>query len=188
MTSDDGSLGGRLLVATPQLGDPNFERTVVLLLEHGEVGAVGVVLNRPMHVGVGEILAPWEPLALATPPGVLFGGGPVSLDSVIGIARPPAGVVPEWRPVCGDVGVLDLALAPDDQPTSVARVRLFCGYAGWGAEQLEGEIDDDAWFVVDATPDDVFSEEPDQLWHDVLKRQGGDMAMLATYPPTPSVN
>ena len=65
----DGRLGGRLLVAAPQLADPNFSRTVVLIIEHDEPGAVGVVLNRPLHVEVGEILAPWKEQADAVPRG-----------------------------------------------------------------------------------------------------------------------
>jgi putative transcriptional regulator len=181
-------LSGRLLVATPQLEDPNFARTVVLVLEHGAPGAVGLVLNRPMHVGVGEILAPWEALATAAAPGVVFSGGPVSPDAVIGLARRVPGAAGEWRSVVEEVGVVDLSVAPDEQPVPLAGVRLFSGYAGWAAEQLEAEIDEGSWLVLDPAPNDAMADEPEQLWHDVLRRQGGKLAMLASYPPTPSVN
>src|SRR5579872_1662203 len=121
-------LGGRLLVAAPQLADPNFARTVVLVIEHDEPGAVGVVLNRPLQVEVGEILALWSDLAQAAPPGVIFSGGPVSPDAVIAFGRPaeaePAG---QWRPVVAGAGVIDLSVASEDQPVALAGVRLFSG-------------------------------------------------------------
>lgn len=186
---DQPVLAGRLLVAAPQLDDPNFSRTVVLVLEHGDPGALGVVLNRPMHVEVGEILAGWSDLADAAPPGVIFSGGPVSPDAVIGLAR-PAGDAPggEWREVAPATAVVDLSVAPADQPTPLRAARLFSGYAGWDAGQLEGEIEEGAWFVVDAVAADVLGADPDRLWHDVLQRQGGRLAMLAAYPPSPTVN
>ena len=188
---DAGSplLGGRLLVAAPQLADPNFSRTVVLVIEHDEPGAVGVVLNHPLRVEVGEILAPWSDLAEAAPPGVIFSGGPVSPDAVIALGRPadaePTGA---WRPVVSGAGVIDLSVAPEDQPLALAGVRLFSGYSGWGPGQLEQELEEGGWLVVEAIAVDVFAAEPEELWHDVLQRQGGRLAMLAAYPPSPSVN
>ena len=185
---------GRLLVATPQLSDPNFTRTVVLVLEHDDPGAVGVVLNRPLHVEVGEILDAWADLASAAPPAVVFSGGPVSPDAVIGLALPAgAAADPGWRPVVGGdsasgAGIVDLSLAPVDQPVALRSVRLFSGYAGWAPGQLEDELDDGGWFLLDALADDLFAADPERLWHDVLQRQGGSLAMLATYPATPSLN
>jgi putative transcriptional regulator len=162
---------------------------VVLVLEHGVLGAVGVVLNRPMEVEVGEILAPWQDLAAAAPPGVIFSGGPVSPDAVIGLARPVA-AAPDagWRMATGELAVVDLSVAPPDQPAVLGSARLYSGYAGWDAEQLEAEIGEGAWFVLDALADDVLAPEPERLWHDVLQRQGGKLAMLASYPPNPMVN
>ncbi len=185
----DGRLGGRLLVAAPQLADPNFVRTVVLVIEHDEPGAVGVVLNRPLQVEVSEILAVWKEQAEAVPPPVVFSGGPVSPDAVIALAR-PAGEVEggELKAVVPGVGLVDLSVVPEDQPVVLDGVRLFSGYAGWGPGQLETELEDGGWLVVDALAVDAFAEHPEQLWHDVLQRQGGTLAMLASYPPTPSVN
>ena len=181
---------GRLLVASTKLGDPNFDRTVVLVLDHGEEGALGVVLNRPTPVPVGEILDTWAAQASLVPPAVIFRGGPVSPDAVIGLARAPAavsGALP-WRSVVGAVGIVDLAVTPGAQPVVPEGVRLFSGYAGWAADQLEGELAEGAWFVLEALTEDVFCAQPERLWHDVVRRQRGSLRMLATYPPDPSVN
>jgi len=186
----DDDLIGRLLVASPQLGDPNFERSVVLMLDHGPDGALGVVLNRPTGLPVDEILDVWRDQALAAPPGVVFRGGPVSPDAVIGLARTEAGDADgsQWRLVLDGVGTVDLAVAPDQQPVAVAGVRMFAGYAGWSPDQLEEELAEGAWIILDALVADVFTAEADALWHDVLQRQGGSLALLAAYPPHPSVN
>ena len=186
---DARNIIGRLLVASPRLGDPNFERAVVLVLDHGPDGALGVVLNRPTGLPVDEILDAWRDQAEATPPGVVFRGGPVSPDAVIGLARTdPAGTAPGGRVVLDGVGTVDLAVDPAEQPMAVVGVRMFAGYAGWAADQLEDELTDGAWFVLDAEVTDVFTPEAAALWHDVLQRQGGSLALLATYPPHPSVN
>jgi putative transcriptional regulator len=194
---DDGGSGAApadltasLLVASPKLEDPNFSRTVVLVLDHGTEGALGVVLNRPTSLDVDEILEPWQALAECAPPAHVFRGGPVSPDAVIGLARAAAEVPAgsEWRAVLGRVGTVDLGVAPDDQPVSLAGARLFAGYAGWTTGQLEAEIDEGGWFVVGALAEDVFSDEPEHLWHDILRRQGGDLGLLATFPPHPSLN
>lgn len=191
---DDGGasrparVGGRLLVAAPQLADPNFSRTVVLVLEHDEPGAVGVVLNRPLHVEVGEILDSWADLAAGAPPAVVFSGGPVSPDAVIGLARAAPAGAGAWQTVVPGVGVVDLSVSPVDQPVPLDGVRLFSGYAGWSPGQLEDEMDDGGWLVFDALNSDPFCAHPELLWHDVLKRQGGSIGMLASYPPSPSVN
>lgn len=190
------SLTGRLLIASVKLGDPNFERSVVLVLDHGEEGALGIVLNRPTGLGVDEILEPWHAQALLAPPGVVFAGGPVSREAVIGVARAPgeeidiegSGGPVGWRPLLGRLGTVDLSVPPEDQPLVLAGARLFSGYAGWTSGQLEGEISEGAWYVVDARGDDLLSSEPQRLWHDVLKRQGRRLALLAAYPPHPSVN
>jgi putative transcriptional regulator len=187
---DADDLIGRLLVASPRLGDPNFERSVVLLLDHGPDGALGVVLNRPTGLPVDEILDVWRDQALAAPPGVVFRGGPVSPDAVIGLARTEVVDVDDslWRLVLDGVGTVDLAVAPDEQPVPVVGVRMFAGYSGWSPDQLEDELAEGAWIVLDAVVADVFTPEADALWHDVLQRQGGKLALLAAYPPHPSVN
>jgi putative transcriptional regulator len=182
---------GRLLVANPRLPDQNFDRTVVLLLAYGEAGALGVVLNRPSETLVAAPLPRWERLAAA--PAVVFVGGPVEHQAVICLARAlghPAATVPPggWSAVMPEVGTLDLELDPDGLHTSFSQVRVFAGYAGWGAGQLEGEIAAGAWWVVDAAAEDAFSDQPDELWKRVLRRQSGSLALVASYPADPMFN
>lgn len=183
----DAPLTGRLLVATPVLGDPNFERTVVLLLEHSEEGAVGLVLNRPSETEVCEPLPGWD--GLTASPSVIFVGGPVEQKAVIGLARRGAAAADDrWRPLVGGVGIVDLGRGPDDLLAAIEDLRLFAGYAGWGAGQLEGEIAAGAWWVVDAAPDDACSRRPERLWTTVLRRQRPRLAMYAHFPADPSFN
>ena len=187
-------LAGRLLVATPELGDGTFERSVVLVLDHDDDGALGVVINRPTPVDVAEVLPTWQPLACE--PGVLFQGGPVALDSALGLAVVPgtdeAAEPLGWRRVVGRLGLVDLDTPPEVLAAEVTRLRIFAGYAGWGAGQLEDELRQGAWYVVPADPDggfaDAFSASPDGLWRAVLRRQGGDLAMVSTYLDDPSLN
>jgi putative transcriptional regulator len=182
----DLSLTGRLLVATPALQSPEFDRTVVLVLEHGDHGALGVVLNRPSELAVAEPLPQWE--AYVVDPPVVFVGGPVAPSAAICLARARDDTeIEAWRPLFDGLGTLDLEGHPDDIPV-LDRLRVFAGYAGWGPEQLEGEIEEGAWFVVDSLPDDALSTEPGALWRTVLKRQGGDYALVSTFPPDPTMN
>jgi len=186
-----GGVTGRLLVASTKLGDPNFERAVVLVLDHGDDGALGVVLNRPTQVPVGEILQPWKDQALLAPPAVVFRGGPVSPDAVIGLARAStaeAASAAAWRAVVSTVGIVDLSVPPEHQPVDLCGTRLFWGYSGWAPDQLEAELAEGAWYVLEALAADVFCTEADTLWHDVVRRQGGDLSLLAAYPSQPSLN
>ncbi|MEU3185955.1 YqgE/AlgH family protein [Streptomyces sp. NPDC006923] len=181
------SLTGRLLVATPALTDPNFHRAVVLLLDHDEEGSLGVVLNRPTPVGVGDILESWG--ELAGEPGVVFQGGPVSLDSALGLAVIPGGDGPlGWRRVHGAIGLVDLEMPPELLARALGSLRIFAGYAGWGPGQLEDELSEGAWYVVESEPGDVSCPRPESLWRSVLRRQRGELAMIATYPDDPSLN
>jgi putative transcriptional regulator len=191
MGSDD--LTGRLLVATPLLGDPNFRRTVVLIVEHEiEEGTLGIVLNRPTKIPVEQVLEPWT--ELVTGPSVVFKGGPVSPDSALALALVPGQDEPVgWRaldsaPALHRLGLVDLDAPPALLSTAIQSFRVYAGYAGWGAGQLQAEIDEGAWYIVKAEPSDVFIADPEQLWRTVLRRQGGDMAFVATYPDDPSLN
>jgi putative transcriptional regulator len=183
----DTTLKGRLLVATPLLDDPNFHHAVIWLLEHGEDGALGVVLNRPSELPVAEPLPGWADLTGGLP--VLFVGGPVAVGSVIGLAR-MAETAPEgvWEPVTGSVGVLDLGADPGIVGPSVGTLRCFAGYAGWSPGQLEDELAEGAWFVVDADPADPFTDDPDRLWRSVLARQPNELARIALVPDDPTLN
>ncbi len=186
---------GALLVATPALLDPHFERTVVLLLDTDENGALGVVLNRPSAVPVGEVLPDWRDLV--TEPDVLFQGGPVSTDSALAVGVsalvPGAGVVGDGGPVgfrrlFDDVGLVDLDTPTEVAGPGLARLRVFAGYAGWGEEQLRDEIDEGAWYVVPSVRDDLFATDPGALWTTVLRRQPGELAWVSTRPADPTLN
>jgi putative transcriptional regulator len=179
---------GRLLIAEPMLGDPNFDRTVVLMIEHTDEGALGVVLNRPTELEVGAVLHEWADLAAAPP--VLYMGGPVEQNGVLALGRrrKDAGEVPGWTSVLGDVGTVDLHLGPEDVAGGLDGIRFFAGYSGWGGGQLEAELAEGAWLVVDAAGDDVFAPDPDTMWRAVLRRQGGRTAMLEHFPAHPSLN
>jgi putative transcriptional regulator len=173
-----------LLVALPPLVDENFDRTVVLMLEHTDEGALGVVLNRPSERPVMDLLEGWADLT--SPPSVLFEGGPVETDAVIGLAL-SGGPDDSPRPSVGDIGTVDLTAAPEEAPRLRA-LRLFAGYAGWAPQQLEQELAAGAWVAVDGTVDDAFGADPSTLWRSVLRRQGGTVAWMANYPDEPAVN
>jgi putative transcriptional regulator len=179
---------GQLLVATPALKDPNFDRTVVLLVAHEPGGALGVVLNRATEVRVADVLGDWA--ELARDPAVLFEGGPVQPESAIclGRLRTHTQRVKGFQRVSGPVGTVDLSVEPDRLRDSVSCVRVFAGYSGWSSGQLEAEIAGGSWFVLDALPGDAFVERPDDLWGMVLRRQGGMMAAVAHFPPDPALN
>ena len=191
--SDSGTRTGQLLAATPMLGDANFRRTIVLLVEDDpEEGTLGVVLNRPSRIPVDQVLEQWT--SLVTGPSVLFHGGPVSPDSALGLALPRGNEEPiGWRSLSGSklmsrVGLVDLGAPPELLAGGIASLRVFAGYAGWGAGQLEAEIEAGAWLVLEAVPEDAFATEPDRLYPSVLRRQGGDVALLSTYPDDPVLN
>ena len=171
------SFTGKLLVAHPEMRDPNFYRTVVLLFEHSEDGAFGVVLNRPTEEVATDHVPAWE-LRLAEP-AVVFIGGPVRNEIAVGVAEWPD--APEdWTSLFAEIGFVDLTDPPDpDEPP--LRVRVYSGYSGWDAGQLEVELAIDSWFIVDPVVDDVFGN-PDDLWRRVLQRQPGRLALYAQYP------
>jgi putative transcriptional regulator len=184
VTADVGPLKGRLLVALPPLVDENFDRTIVLVLEHGDGGALGVVLNRPGERPVDDLLSQWASCTSA--PAVFFHGGPVETESIIGVAtcagRPEDHAGDHWAPIVDGIGTVDLSVPPDEHDPPIEHLRLFVGYAGWAPAQLEGELRAGAWIVADFRPDDVFAAEPDALWRGVLRRQGGRIAWMANYP------
>jgi putative transcriptional regulator len=182
------SLAGHLLVATPALKDPNFERTVVLLVAHEPGGALGVVLNRPTEVPVSDVLGSWG--RLAGQPAVLFEGGPVQPESAICLARTKVGVtkLPGFHRVSGLVGTVDLSSDPEKLTDQIDGLRVFAGYSGWSPGQLEEELDSGSWFVFDALPGDAFMTRPDDLWPMVLRRQGGMTAAVALFPADPTLN
>ena len=178
------SLRGHLLIAGPGLVDPNFWRTVVLVGEHSEEGALGVVLNRTSETPVDEAVP--ELAALARGMGDVHVGGPVQPSAIVVLAdfAEPADAD---ALVVESVGFLPAEVDPDSLGP-LRRARVYVGYAGWGPGQLDDELDEGSWIVEPACADDVFTSEPDALWSTVLKRKGGPFRVLAAMPPDPSQN
>ena len=177
---------GWLLVASPTLLDPNFYRSVVLLMAHNDEGAIGVVLDRPLELAASDYVEDWE--LMLTPPSRVYEGGPVQRETAVGVARRTGfGASDSWEPVLGSLGFIDLSLSPNEFP-GVEDLRVFSGYAGWGPDQLDLEIALGSWFPVQAMIDDVFDPVPHTLWPRVLKRQDSGLALYANYPDDPRSN
>jgi putative transcriptional regulator len=180
------SLRGRLLIASPVLVDPNFHRTVVLIAEHTEEGAMGLVLNRPAETLVADAVPDLSELADSGAP--VYVGGPVASDSVIVLAEfddpAVAGVLLDDDLGFVGTGGADLGEVAD----GVRRARVFAGHSGWGPGQLEAELEEDSWIVEPPRREEIFSEDPHNLWAAVLRRKGREYALLSTMPPDPSVN
>ena len=179
------TLRGQLLIAGPGLHDPNFHRTVILVGEHGgDDGALGVVLNRPAPLSVAEVVPPLAGLAGEGAP--IFIGGPVQPQGIVLLA--------EFQdPADADLLVFDsigflIGEVPSESAEGIRRARVFAGYAGWAPGQLEREVEEAAWIIEAALPDDIFGGRPERLWSSVLDRKGGDFRLLATMPPDPSLN
>ena len=181
------SLRGQLIIASPALQDPNFDRTVVLVTEHDEDGAMGIVLNRPSEALVAEAV-PDLAWAALDGDGLVYIGGPVAPDGVI--------VLAEWDDPAHAAVLIDddLGFVPGDAPSqealedAVRRARVYAGHAGWGPGQLEAELAEEAWIVEAPRREELFSEDPESLWAAVLRRKGREFALLSTMPPDPSLN
>ena len=178
------SLRGQLLVAGPTLLEPTFHRTVILVCEHDADGAMGLVLNRPSPIPADQAI-PELAEALGDDEH-LWVGGPVQTTSVVVLAE--FAQREHAMLVSGDVGLVVPDTELTEVPERVRRARAFLGYAGWGAGQLDGELERDDWIVAEFSPQDAFTEEPDELWARVLGRKGGPYALLSTMPPDPSLN
>jgi putative transcriptional regulator len=178
------SVKGQLLIAGPTLADRNFWRTVVLIVEHSDEGALGLVLNRPSGTTVGEAVPQLEDLLELDDP--VFIGGPVQTSAMMVLAQfedPSEAALLAFE----DVGVLGATGA--QTPSAAVRTgRAFVGHSGWGPEQLDGEIERGDWILEPARFEDAFASEPQALWSRVLMRKGGSYALIARMPPDPSMN
>jgi putative transcriptional regulator len=181
----ENSLKGQLLLAAPTLRDPNFARTVVLIGAHSEDGAMGVVLNRPSAITVAEAVPQLEAAVGGEEP--VYVGGPVQPTSIVVLAefreRSEAGLL-----VLDSIGFPAADSDLDGLADSTARGRVFAGYAGWSAQQLEGELEGGDWIAHEAAAEDVFTEMPADLWSAILTRMGGSYALIARMPLDPSLN
>jgi putative transcriptional regulator len=179
------SLKGKLLLASPALEDPNFARSVVLVAEHTDEGAMGLVLNRPADATVGDSAPELEELVDARES--LYVGGPVQPTGVIVLAAftdpGAAGLL-----ISDDVGFLSAQLDLAESRAVTHRTRVFAGHAGWGPGQLDEELEREDWIVETPRPDELFSSDPESLWSTVLTRKGGTFALVARMPVDPSLN
>jgi putative transcriptional regulator len=172
---------GQLLIAGPSLGDANFDRTIVYLLEHGPDGSLGVVINRPSQFEVARALPGWADAV--GPPPVVFSGGPVEAGVAMGLARARDPLAADgWTEIEPGIGSVDLSQAPEAVGGGIEVARIFVGYSGWGGGQLDHELTAGAWFVVDAEPSDLFTPRPESLWGAVLGRQQARSAMADANP------
>jgi len=180
-------LTGKLLVASPMLRAPEFARSVIKLLDHGDGGALGVIINRPGDAPLLEVVPPVADIASS--PAVLFAGGPVEPGAAIALGVTIGDATGDgWRPLTPPLVTVDLDADPDVLASSLRELRVFAGYAGWSGGQLEGEIEQGAWYVVDALPDDTFNDVPDRLWSTVLRRQAWPLSAVSTCPFDPTLN
>ncbi len=179
------SLAGQLLLASPSLRDPNFARTVVLIGVHNEEGAMGVILNRPSTVTVGEAVPQLEEAVDGDEP--VYVGGPVQPSSVVCLAEFLEPSLAELL-IFGRIGFPAATAAIEGLAEATARRRVFAGYAGWGEGQLDAEVEQGDWISHSPQPQDVFTEQPQQLWGEVLTRKGGSYALIARMPADPTLN
>jgi putative transcriptional regulator len=180
----EDSLRGKLLVASPALVDPNFARAVVLITEHNEDGAMGIVLNRPAGAAVEDVV---PELAAVTGEGPVFIGGPVQPQALVVLAEFSDPEAAAWI-VVADVGFVAAETDPDELERAIRHGRVYAGYSGWGEGQLEAELEEDSWIVEPPLPAELFPDDPESLWNDVLARKGGQYALIARMPEDPSVN
>jgi putative transcriptional regulator len=180
----DETLRGQLLIASPALADPNFRRTVVLVTSHSDEGAMGLVLNRPADAAVADAVP--HLAGLVADHERVFVGGPVEPSAATALAE-LSGDAEHALHVFDAVGFLPAEL-DEEVETATIRARVFAGYAGWSAGQLEAELAEPSWIVEPARPEDVFSARPESLWSDVLRRKGGEFRLLALMPEDPTLN
>jgi putative transcriptional regulator len=177
----------RLIVSVPDLGDENFDQTVVYVVDHDDEGALGLVLNRPSETAVAEHLPELDGSLVS--PRVFFVGGPVALGGLLALGRRRLDETPSnVSPLAGPLALVDPEALVEGRVEGVDSIRLYTGYSGWGPGQLDAELAAGAWYVVDAMPDDVLCAEPRGLWRSVMRRQGGRLASQGLYPDDPHVN
>jgi putative transcriptional regulator len=175
---------GMLLVATADLRDPHFRRTVIYLVAHGEEGTAGLVLNRRTETAVHSVLPDWA--SHVARPQAVYAGGPVQPSGAMCLGVSRGGYFPGEGAglvrVAGRVVLVDLDSEPEIAASTLSGVRIFAGHAGWGEGQLAAEIAEGAWYVVPGRDDDVLTGPMVDLYFRVLKRQGFPLTWEAYRP------
>lgn len=177
-----------MLVAGVAVSDGVFDRTVCLIVDADPHGVLGIVVNRLTDHDLDAALPGWG--AVASFPSRLFDGGPVSREGAVCLAVPSDAdeEPPGWRPIFGRVGLLHLDSPVEIVLGAYSSLRIFAGYAGWEPGQLQAELANGWWHPIATEHADIFDPEPDSLWRRVLRRQGGELALLANWTPTPELN
>ncbi len=191
------SLKGSLLIAAPSLVDPNFARTVILMAEHNAEGALGFVLNRPASIKLSKL---WETIAKEECPSdeVAFTGGPVQKNALL-FLHGHSEMAGETEPIIpgvymgNEIELLGKLLRGEREPAAAeerqdVRVRVFCGYSGWGAGQLDREMEAGGWLTMPAQSEHVFHDQPLKLWGQAMKSLGGKYSFFSLMPPNPELN
>ena len=190
LTNQPDVSAGSLLIASAALTGPTFARTVIYVIEHDEHGTLGVVLNRMSDAAVFNVLPAWA--ELAAQPRAVFVGGPVSTSSALclGVAKTGVDIAeqPKLHQVLGPVAMVDLDADPDELAEILTGVRIFAGYAGWDAGQLDDEIAEGSWIIAPGLPGDLLTEPSVDVWQRVLARQPWPLPLLSTYPLRPEEN
>ncbi len=181
------SLEGHLLIAAPSLADPNFRRTVVLMIQHSDEGAFGLIINRPASIAVKDV---WEQVSEE----------PCEIDATLHQGGPVAGplMVLHTHPDLSEVEIMPgvhFSVNSDNIRTLVSEKqdagKFFVGHAGWGPEQLEGEIEEGAWHTYPANLEHIF-DQPGDLWLEALRASNRgrliDTLDLREPPDEPSLN
>jgi len=179
---------GIFLIATPSLRDPNFRQTVVLLCEHGEEGALGVVVNRPTEMNITEVL-PKVPI-LEGQGHMVFLGGPVQRNHLLILYQTPdtpedTHQVFDGVYLGGNIAILEDILKNPFSPDSF---RTFMGYSGWAPGQLESEMETGSWLTLPADSSLMFNRDHSRLWGDILRSLGGQYEIYGDMPPDPQMN
>ena len=175
------NVAGHFLVATPVIASPPFARSVILMLEHDDSGAVGVILNAGTTIPVADHLP--EIAHLVVEPETIFVGGPVASDTAILLGRSHTAAF--LRPTALEtIGILDV----DGLPSDLAALRVFAGYAGWSPYQLEAEIDGGSWWVLPVERSLVFAADTSTLWDSVVASAPGTIPFHLTFPYDVSLN
>lgn len=176
---------GKLLISEPFMGDENFERTVILLCEHNANGSFGLVINQKTQLTLADII---DDNYSEQP---IFTGGPVQQNTLhilhtLGHDVQNSVKVAEGIYWGGDFEYIKTMLNYQNGETS--KLKLFVGYSGWAAGQLEREIGQNTWYLTTATPSLVFDTPPKETWREVLRQMGGNYKIISNYPTDPRLN
>ena len=183
-------VAGSLLIAAPDMPDPNFTRAIVYLIEHDHTGSLGVVITRRGETEVASILPAWADVCAS--PAVFHIGGPVKPDTGIALAVLSAGTDGSYdvglQQIEGRVHVVDLDSDPAQLRDRCDGMRVFVGYTGWAPGQLQGELDRGDWYVAPSLPTDLLAPARVDIWGEVLRRQDMPLPLYATYTGDGEVN